>query len=162
MRTNAQFNLHGKLRVTVKDLNGKTLKTFVRKNKIVFDGVKSVLNLLKQDGFNPLSNYQITELRVGTSSYPTSFIDTGLVSPVPEEVGGVLPIGSGERLLSYDTSEMVITKILGPTAAIGYSLSEAALITADGRCFARTTYLPIPKTDMFTVVYEWHIYLTVE
>jgi len=162
MRTNAQLNLHGKLRVTLKDLNGKTIKSYVRKNKIVFDGVKSVLNLLKQDGFSPLSDYQITELRVGTNSYPASFTDTGLVSPVPEESGGILPVGSGERVLSYDTSELAITKILGPTAAIGYSLSEAALITADGRCFARTTYTTIPKTDMFTVVYEWSIYLTVE
>jgi hypothetical protein len=127
----------------------------------VHDGVKSVLNLLKQDGFDPLTNFQISELRVGTSSYPTSFVDTGLVSPVPEDAGGVLLISAPERVLSYDTSEMVITKILGPTAAIGYSLNEAGLFTGNGRCFARTTYITIPKTDI-TVWYEWHIYLTVE
>jgi hypothetical protein len=128
------------------------------RNLITYDGLTAILHLLAQDGTTP-SDYQITELVPGTNGTPPTRGDLGAYSPVP---GAAITLLPGSRVVVPATGELIITATLPQVSpANGFVLTEAALMLANGKAFARQVHPAWQKQVAFTLTYEWRIALTV-
>jgi hypothetical protein len=165
--------LYGRFSMTVydvKDGQRKVLRRIQKKNQVVNDGRRSMLELLCQmdaGSLTPEQN-QIWSLALGDVGTPPQITDTGLLGQV-----WISPLLAAECAISACPPwEILIYKTLPPADAVGEFLREAGVFTrgdndvpaisATKRLFCRQTHPVIEKTNTMAIDYDWRLGVTVE
>lgn len=153
-----------------------------KKNQITNDGRRVMLELLRQTTLTPpqeFPNYnQLWSLSAGSSNIPAAVTDTGLYTPVWTSA-----FTSDAEIYVQDipTLEIVVSKIMPETDAIGLDLYEAGLFTRGSlddpstlpdptdwtlipyrRMYARQTHPLVTKTNTMSIEYDWRLGVTVQ
>lgn len=150
----APFRLRGDVEMLIHGADGELLRRIEIRNTITYDGMGALLYLLSQDGVT-VGDYQITELRAGSSAVPPSRSDTALGD---QKV--VKALSAANRLRSLPTGELVIQTQLATHEGVGQTLREAGLFLGNGQLFARQVHAAIEKTDAISITYSWRISVT--
>jgi hypothetical protein len=186
MKINESFELYGQMALTAYDCKrNKKEKLFriVKRNQITDEGRKVVLELIgalgnyADDVTPPLtSRYHphwnnIWSLGIGEDGTPAQASQVGLLAPV---WNGRLTFPV-EREYYPTLFEIHIQKEVPAGEATGSTLREAAIFTRgredlpsitweailDRRMYARQTHAEFIKDATMSVVYEWHLGITV-
>jgi hypothetical protein len=167
--------LYGRFGMTVydvKDGQKKVVRRIQKKNQVVNDGRRVMLELLCQMDAGSLTTEQnqIWSLGVGTVGTPPQITDTGLLTQVWAEQFALAEC----VIASCPPFEIQIYKTLPttPCSANGHILREAGVFTRgdnddpyvalNRRLYARQIHPPIEKVDTMMIVYDWRLGITVE
>jgi hypothetical protein len=167
--------LYGRFGMTVYDMKDgqqKVVRRIQKKNQVVNDGARAMLELLCQMDVGSLSTEQnqIWSLSVGTVGTPPAVTDTLLLGQVWAEQFALAECA----IAACPPYEIQIYKTLPttPCSANGSILREAGVFTrgtlddpytsANRRLYCRQTHPPIEKVNTMQIVYDWRLGITVE
>lgn len=176
--------LYGRFGMRVYDVKSgqkKLVLQITKKNQITGDGRLVVLELLRQTLLTvpqQFPNYnQLWSLSAGESNIPAAITDTGLYTPVWTSAF----VNDAEIYVQTIPSlEIVVSKEMPETDAIGANLYEAGLFTRGSlddpatlipptwetipwrRLYARQTHPLVIKTNTMSIEYDWRIGVTVQ
>lgn len=135
--------LSGTLRLTAYDANGVELWRDTSRNTIVVTGYNAAAEALAG-----VEGARILKIAVGTNGAEPQGTDTEITGAV------ILDIQSVE----YPAPATVrFNFMIDYTDAVGMSIREFGLFTADGRLFSRKTREAIDKTAHMSIVGAWDI-----
>ncbi len=126
--------------------SGRLLRRMRRHNLVTLVARNAIRDLL--NGVSTPAT--ITHFAVGTGATAPAATDAALQTEVFRDMVTKRTPDAGKLSLQY---------YLPSTAANGYSLTEAGLLTAasGGLLVARVTYQPIAKTASLQVIYNWDL-----
>lgn len=150
-----KLKLEGHLEIKLINPDGSIKKRMVIRNTITYDGELSVLNLWAQNAGSP-TDWQIQQLRVGSSAVPPLKSDIGLGSPYVD----VMNLAPASRVINPSTSELTLTGSLGPAILVNQYLREVGIFFGNNKILARQIHPEIYKTGPITVSYSWILAIT--
>lgn len=144
MRTKDTLNRPtGKLTLRAYDIDGVELWQTTENNLIVTTGYNALLEAL-----TGVEGAKIAQIAVGTNGFTPAESDTKITDPVYFDIESVeFPAPSTARF----------SLSMGYTDAVGMTIREFGLYTADGRLFSRKVREPIEKTRFMSLVVAWEI-----
>lgn len=133
----------GLLNLQAYDINGVELWNTTEKNLIVNNAYNSIVKALAG-----VEVARITRIAIGTSGIEPIESDTEVTNPVFFDVKNIeFP---NDTTVRFNFS-------LGYSDAVGVSIREFGLYTADERLFSRKVREPIEKTQFMSLVVAWEI-----
>jgi len=133
--------MQGQLSIKVVDDKGLVVSEETVKNLILNTAFDKIVGLLGN-----LGTGYVNRIQVGTGS----------ASPVAGDTTMQLPISPTITVsASVSTTSITFTGNLAYNQAIGFSISEAGLLTNDGTLVARTTFSPKTKTNRYVFYFTW-------
>lgn len=137
-------NLKGSFELTVLDLSGNVLETYVDPNLVVNGGREAVMKLLGA----ATAGKQLTKLQVGTNGTAPVSADNAITGAFTKTLGAV----------SYPTiSSVRFAWTLGSSEANGIAIREFGLTCQDGTLFARKVREVINKNSDIILNGNWTI-----
>lgn len=176
MQLKDQLHMRGDLCITIRDVQGKTLRRIEIRNKIMFQAADVIVSLLAQraadyPGGRPaqLQNDQMWSMRMGTGGTAPTRADLDLVNPlfgfvmddahkvtgVPGELQFLATMGLADGNGNTFQEAGLFTKGAGAGA-----LDAAGATVVSPRMFARQIHPGIPKTNVISLSYDWRIAFT--
>lgn len=137
------ISLNGILHLRALDPKGKELWRSAENNLIVVGGYEAAAQALAG-----IAGAKIQQVAVGTNGTAPTGSDISITNPVVVQVQSVEYPAVGTVRFNF---------MLEYADAVGMSIREFGLFTADGRLFSRKVRQPIEKTAQMSIVGAWEI-----
>lgn len=136
-------HITGKLHISILDMGGNIITSFAESNLIVATGYKAAAEALAG-----VPGAAITRVAVGPNGTEPIGTDVAITDSVMVDIQSV----------EYPTDSSVRFHFsIGYDMAVGETIREFGLITADGRLFSRKVREGIEKNESMSIVGQWDI-----